>query len=121
MVNVSGGVGRLVPVVRVLERGDATGVWYWKGFPTKTLAFERHKCVPGHKTSKECLMVMCCENATKNHKLKFVLIRNAKKPQSVQGTDTKCIPVHYYNQNGAWINIFLKDSTSILFQKFMIS
>jgi hypothetical protein len=42
---------------------------YWKGLPTSTLAFEREKCAPGHKLSKECLTVMCCGNASGNHKL----------------------------------------------------
>jgi hypothetical protein len=33
-------MGRFVPMVMV-ERGDATGAWYWKGLPTRTLEFER--------------------------------------------------------------------------------
>jgi hypothetical protein len=75
---------------------------YWKGLPTRTLVFERHKCAPGHKSSKERHMVMCCGNASENHKLKFIVVRQAKKPQSFKGTEANCIPVHYYNQKGAW-------------------
>jgi endonuclease III len=63
----------------VVERGDATGAWYWKGLPTRTLAFVRQKCAPRHKSSKECLMDMCCGNASGSHKLKRTLIRKAKK------------------------------------------
>jgi hypothetical protein len=61
MISISDGVGRFVPMVTVVEREDATGVWYWKRLPTRILALERQKYVPRHKLSKECLTVMCCE------------------------------------------------------------
>jgi hypothetical protein len=78
MVTISGRVGRFGPMVMVVDRGDATGAWYCKGLPTRTL--ERQKCAPGHKSSKECLKVMCCGNASRNHKLKLVVTGKAKKP-----------------------------------------
>jgi hypothetical protein len=103
MISIGGGgVVRFVPLVMVVERGDDTSAWYWKGLPTRTLAFERQKCAPRLKSSKECLMVMCCGNASGNHKLKMVVIGKAKTPQSFKGTKANCIPVHYYNQKGAW-------------------
>jgi hypothetical protein len=74
MVSVSGGVGRFVPLVMGVERGDATGAWYWKGLPTGTLVFERQKCASGHKLPKECLTVICCRNVSGNHKLNLVVI-----------------------------------------------
>jgi hypothetical protein len=94
-----GGVGRFV-MVMVVDRGDATGAWYRKGLPTRTLTFERQKCAPRHKSSEERLMVMCCENTSGNHKLKLVVIGKSKKPRLLKGTKANCIPVHY-NQNGA--------------------
>jgi hypothetical protein len=63
-----------------VERGDATGAWYWKGLPTKTLVFERQKCAPGHKLLKDHIMVMCCGNASGNHRPKLVVIGKAKSP-----------------------------------------
>jgi hypothetical protein len=48
--------------------------------PTTTLVFEIQKCAPGHKSSKEHLAVICCGNASRNHKLKLVVIRKGKKP-----------------------------------------
>jgi hypothetical protein len=33
---------------------------------------EKEKVVPGHKSSKECFMVMYCANATENHKMKLI-------------------------------------------------
>jgi hypothetical protein len=66
-------------------------------------------------------MVMCCGNASRNHKLKLVVIEKAKKPRPFKGTEANCIPVHYYNQKSI-IGRFLKiGSTSILFQKFGLS
>jgi hypothetical protein len=86
MVDISGGVGRFVPVVMVVERGDATGAWYWKGSPTRTLVFERQNCIPGHKSSKEWLTVMCCGNTTGSHKLKLVVNGKTKESLSFKGT-----------------------------------
>jgi hypothetical protein len=38
----------------IVERGDATGAWYWKGLPTRTLAFDG--CVlPGINHLKDTL------------------------------------------------------------------
>jgi hypothetical protein len=71
-------VGRFVSLVMVVDRGDDTGAWYWKSLPT--VVFERQKCAPRHKSSKQCLMVMCCGNASRSHKLKLVVTRKAKKP-----------------------------------------
>jgi hypothetical protein len=65
-------------MVIVMMRGDATGVWYWKGLLTRTLVFERQKCAPGHKSCKECIAVMCCGNASGNHKLKLVVTGKSK-------------------------------------------
>jgi hypothetical protein len=67
-------------MVMVVERGNTTGVLYWKGLPTRTLVLERQKCAPGHKSSKECLTVMCCRNVSGNHTLKLIVIGKAKKP-----------------------------------------
>jgi hypothetical protein len=66
-----------------------------KVLPTRTLAFEREKGAPRHKSSRECLMVMCCGNASGNNELKLVVIGKAKKPRLFKGTKVSCIPVHY--------------------------
>jgi hypothetical protein len=66
MNTVGGGVGRFDPMVMVVEREDVTGVLTWKGLQTGTLAFERQKCAPQHKSSKEHLTAMCCGNASTN-------------------------------------------------------
>jgi hypothetical protein len=99
VVIIGGGVGRFVPVVMV-----ATGAWDWKGLPTRTFVFERQNCAPRHKSSKECLMVVCYRNASGNHKLKLVVIGKAKKPRLFKGTEANCIPVLHYYHNRAWMD-----------------
>jgi hypothetical protein len=47
---------------------------------------------------------MCCGNASRNQKLKLVVIGKATKPQPFKGTEANCIPVHYYNHKGAWMD-----------------
>jgi hypothetical protein len=61
-VSISDGVGRFVPVVVVVGRGKATGAWYWKSLPPRTLVFERQKYASSHISFKECLMVIRCGN-----------------------------------------------------------
>jgi hypothetical protein len=62
---------------------DESGL-YWKGLPTRTLAFERERCAPGHKSSKDCLTVMCCGNASRNHK-QTCSDSKSQKTMTVQG------------------------------------
>lgn len=68
-----------------MEKGDATDVWYWEGFPRKTLEFEQKKSAPEYKSSKEGLTVMCCGNIPGNHKLKLAVTGKAKRTTNGQG------------------------------------
>lgn len=76
---------------------DESGL-YWKCLPTRTLAFERERQAPGHKTSKERVTIMSCSNVTGTHKLRLVVIGKAKKPRSFKGTRAENLPVHYFHQ-----------------------
>jgi hypothetical protein len=40
--------------------GNVSGL-YWKGLPTRTLGFERQKCAPEHKSSKNTLWLCAVE------------------------------------------------------------
>lgn len=46
---------------------------YWKGLPTRTLAFEKETYMPGHESSKECFTVRNQANASGNHKMKHIV------------------------------------------------
>ncbi|XP_064421026.1 jerky protein homolog-like [Latimeria chalumnae] len=86
-----------------IYNADETGL-FWKCLPTRTLAFERERSAPGHKSSKERITVMCCANATGSHKIKLCVVGKAKKPRSFKGTETSTLPVSYFNQKGAWMD-----------------
>lgn len=92
-----------------IYNADETGL-YWKCLPTKTLASQKEMSAPGHKSSKERITIMCCGNASGDHKMKLVMIGKAKKPRSFKGTERKNLPVVYFNQKGAWMtrDIFLQ-------------
>jgi hypothetical protein len=77
---------------------------YRKGSPAGTLAFEKDKCAPRHKSSKEFPMVVCCEHACRNHKLKLKAIGKAKKPCLFKGTEENCVHVNYGNLTGSWMD-----------------
>jgi hypothetical protein len=83
-----------------IYKADESGL-YWKGLPTRTLAYEREKWASRHKSSKEHLVIMCCGNASGYHKLEFVATEKAKKPWLFTGIEASCIHIHYYNQKGA--------------------
>jgi hypothetical protein len=78
MVSIAGGVGRFVPMAMVVDTEDDTTAWYWKGLPTRTLAFQRQKCAPSHKSFKEHLMTICYGNKPRNHKMKLVVTGQPK-------------------------------------------
>lgn len=67
---------------------DGSGL-YWKCLPSKTLAFQKEKSAPGHKSSKERLTITTCSYFTGSKKLQLVVIGKAKKPRSFKGTEAK--------------------------------
>lgn len=81
---------------------DESGL-YWKCLPSKTLASSAEKSAPGHKSSKERITIMCCANASGEHKLKLLCVGKAKNPRSFKGTEMKHFPVHYYHNKSAWM------------------
>lgn len=58
----------------------------WKCLPMKTLAAASERSAPGYKSSKECITILCCANASWEHKLKLTTIGKAKNPWSFKGT-----------------------------------
>jgi hypothetical protein len=46
-------------MVMVVERGDATGAWYWRGLPTRTLVFERRSVLLGINVNR--FYINCCQ------------------------------------------------------------
>lgn len=86
-----------------IYNADETGL-FWKCLPSKTLASEKEKTATGHKVSKERITLMCCSNATGEHKVKLFTIGKSRKPRSFKGTRAVNMPVDYANQKKGWMN-----------------
>jgi hypothetical protein len=50
-----------------------------KVFLQEALLKRKKRCASGRKSSKECLMVLCCTNASGNHKMKLVAVVKSQK------------------------------------------
>jgi hypothetical protein len=105
-----------------MERGNTTGAWYWKCLPTRTLAFKGQMSVPGHKSSKGHLVVLCCGNAFRNYKLKLVVIEKAKNHNCSRLLKQSLFPSFITTRKEhEWLRRFFKiGSTSMLLQKFRL-
>jgi hypothetical protein len=60
--------------------------------------------VPACKSSKEHLTVMCCGNASGNHKIKLEVIGKAKKPWSFKATETTFLSIITTRKKHGWRN-----------------
>ncbi|XP_036598361.1 jerky protein homolog-like [Trichosurus vulpecula] len=87
-----------------IYNADETGL-FWKCLPTRTSAVKGKFTASGRKLIEERVTVMCCANATGLHKLKLCVVGKAKKPRSFKGTDTSNLPVSYFSQKGAWMDL----------------
>ena len=63
---------------------------YWKALPSKTLASQKEKTVPGYKVCKERVTILACANVTGDHKLK---LRKAKKPRALKNLNPRALPL----------------------------
>lgn len=97
----------------VLSKGHGTGAWYWKGLATRTFAFERQRCALGHKLSKECLTVMCCGNASDDHKLKLVATGKAKDHDCARvPKQTAFMSIITTRKEHRWVGRFFKTGST---------
>ena len=87
-----------------IYNADETGL-FWKCLPSRTSVIKGKCTVSGHKSIEERVTVMCCANATGLHKLKLCVVGKARKPRSFKSTDTSNLPVSYFSQKGAWMDL----------------
>lgn len=95
---------------------DETGL-YWKAMPTRTLVGENERSAPGFKIKKDRITVLCCANASGEHKLKLAVIGKSRNPRAFKNVNTTLLPVHYYHQHAAWMNRQIFEDW--FFQKFI--
>lgn len=83
---------------------DETGL-YWKALPTKTLAAANEASAPGRKMMKDRITILACSNASGSHRLKLALVGKSKNPRCFKNVNMEALPVHYFNQKSAWMNV----------------
>ncbi|XP_005856792.1 PREDICTED: jerky protein homolog-like [Myotis brandtii] len=87
-----------------IYNADETGL-FWKCLPSRTAVIKGKCTVFGHKAMEERVTIMCCANATGLHKLKLCVVGKARKPCSFKSADTSNLPVSYFSQKGAWMDL----------------
>ncbi|XP_004604875.2 jerky protein homolog-like [Sorex araneus] len=68
------------------------------------------RCLPARargapRPSEDRVTVLCCANATGAHKLKLCVVGKARRPRSCKAADTTNLPVSYFSQRGAWMDL----------------
>ena len=83
---------------------DESGL-YHKLLPGKTFADHFEQSAHGRKTQKDKVTISACANASGDIKLPLVLIGKSKNPRCFKHINCDELPVVYYNQSNAWMNI----------------
>jgi hypothetical protein len=82
----------------------------WKGLPAKAFTFIESVCLR-HRSSKEHLMVMCCANASGNHKTELVVIGKGKTHICLKTMKQRAfLSIIIVRKEYVWIETFLKIS-----------
>ena len=58
----------------------------------------------GHKKSKGRVTLLCCSNATGEHKLPLMLIGKSAKPRALKNISINCLSVLYRSPQKAWMS-----------------
>lgn len=88
---------------------DETGL-FWRCLPARPAARAaapraKGAPLPSLRGPPDRVTVLCCANATGAHKLKLCVVGKAKRPRSFKATDTANLPVSYFSQKGAWMDL----------------
>jgi hypothetical protein len=94
---------------KVLERWDLKDVFncdetalYWKLEPSRTLA---RQPIAGTKKPKDRVTILLACNATGTERLTPVFVHKYKKPRCMRYIDQKTLPVYYYWNSSAWMQL----------------
>lgn len=65
------------------------------------------RCLPRARGAprEDRVTVLCCANATGLHKLKLCVVGRARRPRAFRAGDTANLPVSYFSQKGAWMDL----------------
>ena len=71
---------------------------------SKTLVAKNEKSAPGYKKSKERVTTVAGLNASRNLKLKPMVIGKSKKLRAFKTIHVQSLPLYYKNQKSAWMD-----------------
>lgn len=74
---------------------------YWKSLPTYTVSSKHESITPGMKASKQHVSVLLCFNAEGSHKLRPMVVGDAKQPQVLRNCMDH-LPVLWRANKKAW-------------------
>lgn len=75
---------------------------FWKMLPNPESDVNEVKA--SVRAYRERMTIMCCANATGNHKLPLVCIGRGKKSRAFTSHEVKTMPVNYFSQETAWMD-----------------
>jgi len=97
----------------VLQKWDPENIFncdesalYWSREPNRVLAKGQIK---GRKRSMERVTVFFVANSTGTEKLPVLLINKSQNPRALRGINKNELPVHYYWNRVAWMQVSKKD------------
>ena len=88
---------------------DETGLC-WRATPTTTLAGPDENKIEGLKLDKDRVTLMACANSLGTHKLDLLFIYKYANPRALKHCDKSKLPVKYYCQSKAWMNMIIFES-----------
>lgn len=83
-----------------IYNADETGL-YWKALPKNTVTSKKEKNAPGFKPSKQRISVLFCANADGSHRIKPLVVGNAKRPRALRNSMDH-LPVVWRANKKAW-------------------
>jgi hypothetical protein len=86
-----------------IYNADEIGL-YWRAMPKRTLAHDTEKSAAGFKMNKDRITVLCCANASGEHKLKLRMVGKSKNPRALKNIKRHLLPVNYYYQKAGWMD-----------------
>ena len=95
--------------------GDETGL-FWRMEPSRVLARTK---LSGHKKDKSRVTIFCATNSIGTEKMKLSFIYRHKKPQVLRNLNYANLPVYYYWNESAWMQISIFNDILLKLNKDM--
>src|SRR5215216_101909 len=95
--------------------GDETGL-FWRMEPSRVLA---RAPLSGHKKEKSRVTIFCAANATGTEKMALTFIHKYKTPRVMRNINYKNLPVYYFWNKKAWMQVSIFNEVLLKLNKMM--